>query len=120
MLRGRLAVVAGALLGLAWGASAQAHPHVRIDVKVEAVFNDSGEVVGLRELWIFDELYTAFAAGGLDDIVVVAADLFRRRECDRHIVAGNRQPTRQQRRLDAFCKFHLAPQRVPRLLKLDE
>lgn len=66
MFRGRLAVVAGALLGLAWGASAQAHPHVRIDVKVEAVFNDSGEVVGLRELWIFDELYTAFAAGGLD------------------------------------------------------
>ena len=66
MFRGCLAVVAGALLGLVWVASAQAHPHVLIDIKVEAVFNDSGEVVGLRELWIFDELYTAFAAGGLD------------------------------------------------------
>lgn len=66
MFRGCLAAVAGALLCLVWSASAQAHPHVRIDVKVEAVFNGSGQVVGLRELWIFDELYTAFAAGGLD------------------------------------------------------
>ncbi len=66
MFRGCLAVVAAALIGLVWTASAQAHPHVLVDIKVEAVFNDSGEVIGLRELWIFDEIYTAFAVSGLD------------------------------------------------------
>ena len=66
MFRSKVAAIAAALIGLLWTASAQAHPHVLIDIKVEAVFNDSGEVVGLRELWIFDELYTAFAVSGLD------------------------------------------------------
>lgn len=61
-----LALVATMLLCAAWIAPAQAHPHVLIDVKVEVVFDEDGQVAGLRETWIFDELYTAFAIGGLD------------------------------------------------------
>ncbi len=55
-----------ALLGAGWPLTAAAHPHVFIDVKVEVVFDEGGQVTGLRETWTFDELYTAFAAGDLD------------------------------------------------------
>ncbi len=61
-----LAVLAATLLCVGWPLIAQSHPHVFIDIKVEVVFDDSGQVTGLRETWIFDELYTAFTAGDLD------------------------------------------------------
>ncbi len=41
------------------------HPHAWIDIKVDVLFNDEGHAVGLREHWLFDEFYTAFALEGL-------------------------------------------------------
>jgi len=45
-----------------------AHPHAYIDVRVEVVFDGSGQVTGLRQSWLFDEGYTAFAAEGPDPV----------------------------------------------------
>lgn len=43
-----------------------AHPHVWIDAAAEMLFDDSGELTGLRVYWVFDELYSAYAVEGLD------------------------------------------------------
>lgn len=65
--RRRIAFIA--LLGILSAAvpvkRADAHPHAWIDVTVQVLFNDAGEVTGLRETWLFDEYYTAFAMEGL-------------------------------------------------------
>ncbi|MFT6657146.1 DUF1007 family protein [Maritalea sp.] len=53
------------LLTLATGAIA--HPHIFIDARVVVVFSDQGEMVGLRQAWTFDPLYSAWAIQGLDE-----------------------------------------------------
>lgn len=64
--------VAGLLLGvwLLWATSgaspAQAHPHAWIDLRVAVLFDSTGALVGLRETWLFDEYYTAFATEGME------------------------------------------------------
>jgi len=45
---------------------AEAHPHAWIDVRVTVLFDGDGAVTGLRQSWLFDEFYTAFATEGLD------------------------------------------------------
>ena len=40
---------------------ASAHPHAWIDVSVQVLFDLAGNVTGLREYWLLDEFYTAFA-----------------------------------------------------------
>jgi ABC-type uncharacterized transport system substrate-binding protein len=59
------AALAGALLAALPGRPASAHPHAWIDVAVEVLFDASGKIAGLRENWLFDEFYTAFAMEGL-------------------------------------------------------
>lgn len=54
-----------ALLPLLAAAPASAHPHAFIDLQVEVVFDADGKLSGLRETWLFDEFYTAFAIEGL-------------------------------------------------------
>jgi ABC-type uncharacterized transport system substrate-binding protein len=44
---------------------AEAHPHAWIDVAVRVAFDKDGNAVGLHQVWLFDELYTAFAMDGL-------------------------------------------------------
>ncbi len=61
-----------ASLGLALGcasaaAPAAAHPHVWVDAKAEIVFNKAGLVAGVRNEWVFDEMYSAFAVQGLEN-----------------------------------------------------
>ncbi|MEO1250067.1 MAG: DUF1007 family protein, partial [Pseudomonadota bacterium] len=41
------------------------HPHAWIDIKVDVLFDEDGQAIGLREHWLFDEFYTAFALEGL-------------------------------------------------------
>ena len=53
-----------ALLALA--APAFAHPHIFIDAKVTIVFDDAGNVVGLRHNWTFDRAFSAWVIQGLD------------------------------------------------------
>ncbi len=51
---------------LALSAAALAHPHVLIDAKAEIVFDGKGEITAIRNIWQFDEAFTAFAVQGLD------------------------------------------------------
>lgn len=58
------------LLALVWGllasVPAAAHPHAWIDLKTTTIFNDEGQVTGLRVLWVFDEFYTLYAIEDFD------------------------------------------------------
>jgi ABC-type uncharacterized transport system substrate-binding protein len=50
----------------AFGAtSAAAHPHVFVDAKAEMVF-DKGKLTAVRQIWQFDETFSAYATQGLD------------------------------------------------------
>jgi len=59
------AAIAGAAL-LASGTGAGAHPHVLVDARAEIVFDPAGEIAAIRNIWQFDEAFTAFAIQGLD------------------------------------------------------
>lgn len=45
---------------------ALAHPHVWTDMTISVLFNDDGSVTGLRQTWLFDDFYTAYAVEGMD------------------------------------------------------
>ncbi|PKR89256.1 DUF1007 domain-containing protein [Pleomorphomonas diazotrophica] len=51
---------------LAAAGPAAAHPHVWVDAKAEVVFDGKGEITAVRNIWRFDEAYSAFASQGLD------------------------------------------------------
>jgi ABC-type uncharacterized transport system substrate-binding protein len=44
---------------------AYAHPHVFVDARAELVFKD-GVIVAVRNVWRFDDAFSAFATQGLD------------------------------------------------------
>lgn len=60
----RAALLCGAWLAAAGPAAA--HPHGWIDVWSTLEFDDKGQPVALRQVWLFDEYYSAFAVEGLD------------------------------------------------------
>lgn len=60
-----LTAIALSLFGLA-PVPAAAHPHAWIDLRVEALFDRSGRMTALRQTWLFDDYYTAFATEGFD------------------------------------------------------
>jgi ABC-type uncharacterized transport system substrate-binding protein len=43
-----------------------AHPHAWVDLSVEVVFDKTGAITGLRELWLFDDFYSVYATEGMD------------------------------------------------------
>ncbi|WP_421724750.1 DUF1007 family protein [Bauldia sp.] len=47
-------------------ATATAHPHVFIDARSEIVFDGDGRISAVRNIWQFDEAFTAYAIQGLD------------------------------------------------------
>ncbi len=57
------AVLAGAFVT---AGPARAHPHVWVDAKAEVVFDDKGQITAVRNIWRFDDAYSAFASQGLD------------------------------------------------------
>jgi ABC-type uncharacterized transport system substrate-binding protein len=59
-LAGALPVLLMATLGAA------AHPHVLVDARAEIVFDPEGRITAVRNIWQFDEAFTAFAVQGLD------------------------------------------------------
>ncbi|TBW40767.1 DUF1007 family protein [Siculibacillus lacustris] len=61
----RLVGLAG-LVAAAFVGPAAAHPHVFVDARVEAVFDGEGRIVALRQVWRFDDAFSAFATQGLD------------------------------------------------------
>lgn len=47
-------------------AAASAHPHAWISVRTTIILNDRNEAVAIREHWLFDKMYSAFAARDLN------------------------------------------------------
>ncbi|HZM08484.1 MAG TPA: DUF1007 family protein [Methylocella sp.] len=45
--------------------AAAAHPHVWVTARAQVVFNAQGEIEAIRNAWVFDEMYSAFATQGL-------------------------------------------------------
>ena len=45
---------------------ALAHPHVWVEAQEKVLFDKAGKVDGIRNTWVFDELYSAFAVQGLE------------------------------------------------------
>ena len=54
-------LAAGVVLLCLAAVPAGAHPHAWIDVAVQVLFDRNQRISGLREIWLFDEYYTAFA-----------------------------------------------------------
>ncbi|WP_158809047.1 DUF1007 family protein [Beijerinckia sp. L45] len=54
-------------LGLiALATPALAHPHVWVEAQEEVLFDHAGKMGGIRNTWVFDEMYSAFAVQGLE------------------------------------------------------
>jgi ABC-type uncharacterized transport system substrate-binding protein len=45
---------------------AAAHPHILIEARTELLFNAQGEVVGVSNVWDFDDAFSAYAIQGYD------------------------------------------------------
>jgi ABC-type uncharacterized transport system substrate-binding protein len=53
----------------AFGANLQranAHPHILIEARTELLFNAQGQVVGVSNIWDFDDAFSAYAIQGYD------------------------------------------------------
>lgn len=60
-----LAIAAAAMTTASLSSTAQAHPHVWVDVRATVAY-ENGKVVGLQQSWTFDDMYTAMAIQGMD------------------------------------------------------
>jgi ABC-type uncharacterized transport system substrate-binding protein len=45
---------------------AAAHPHMFVDARAEIQFDPQGRIVGIKNIWRFDEAFSAYAKQGLD------------------------------------------------------
>lgn len=45
---------------------AAAHPHVFVDARTQVVFDAEGKITAVRQIWRFDDAFSAFASQGLD------------------------------------------------------
>ncbi|MFG1287210.1 DUF1007 family protein [Xanthobacter versatilis] len=45
---------------------AQAHPHVWVTMKSELVYDASGRLTGVKQIWTFDDAFSAFALQGME------------------------------------------------------
>jgi ABC-type uncharacterized transport system substrate-binding protein len=59
-------MLAAPLCAMLQASPAAAHPHVLVEARAEVVFDDSGRMSAIRNIWQFDEAFTAFAIQGLD------------------------------------------------------
>ncbi len=54
-------------IALAFSAQAgEAHPHILIQARSEVLFNAEGQVVGISNVWDFDDAFSAYAIQGYD------------------------------------------------------
>ena len=54
-------------IGLLDAAPASAHPHVWVEATARILFDKAGLIDGVRNDWVFDEMYSAFAVQGLEN-----------------------------------------------------
>lgn len=66
LLRACLFAWLGALLLLAGSLEADAHPHVFVQARAVVVFDKNGLMTAIRNVWEFDEAFSAFSVQGLD------------------------------------------------------
>lgn len=50
---------------LACATPAQAHPHVWVTAHEDVIFQPDGKIAAIRNSWVFDDMYSAFAVQGL-------------------------------------------------------
>jgi ABC-type uncharacterized transport system substrate-binding protein len=62
----RLPLLAAGLFSALATSPALAHPHVLVDARSELVFDDNGLLTAVRQIWRFDDAFSAFASQGLD------------------------------------------------------
>ncbi len=57
----------GALIAVlfAWATPAAAHPHVWVTAHEDVIFQPDGKIAAIRNSWIFDDMYSAFAVQGI-------------------------------------------------------
>jgi ABC-type uncharacterized transport system substrate-binding protein len=55
-----------ALLSFAFAWPAGAHPHVWVKAASELVYAPDGSVTGIRQHWVFDDMFSAFALQGIE------------------------------------------------------
>jgi ABC-type uncharacterized transport system substrate-binding protein len=46
-------------------APAFAHPHVWVTAREDVIFDNEGRIAAIRDAWVFDDMYSAFATQGL-------------------------------------------------------
>ena len=62
-----LRVILATLFALLFaGGSALAHPHVWVVMKSEVVYAPDGSIIGVRQAWAFDDMFSTFAVQGLE------------------------------------------------------
>jgi nickel/cobalt exporter len=65
----RRAITAGLFAvaaSLALSGAASAHPHVFVDARAEIVFDTTGRIEAVRNIWTFDEAFSSYATLNLD------------------------------------------------------
>jgi ABC-type uncharacterized transport system substrate-binding protein len=55
------------LLALALPVGVMAHPHMWVQAQVKFNFNAAGQVTGVTQTWVFDELFSSYAKQGLPE-----------------------------------------------------
>ena len=61
-----LRVILATFLGLLFAGPALAHPHVWVVMTSEVVYAPDGSIVGVRQAWSFDDMFSTFAVQGLE------------------------------------------------------
>ena len=56
-----------------------AHPHMWVEVRAQVTYNQEGELVGIRQEWKFDEVYSTYA---LQDVQSKQKGVFTRQELE--------------------------------------
>src|SRR5438132_1305255 len=59
----RFLAILGSLILI--GSPAAAHPHVWVVLKSQLIYDKAGLVTGVRHVWTFDDVYSAFLIQGL-------------------------------------------------------
>lgn len=65
MTRIKIALLVAAVFG-ANLPRADAHPHILIEARTELLFNAQGQVIGVSNVWDFDDAFSAYAIQGYD------------------------------------------------------
>ena len=64
-----LLLSAFAVLAAAGGGEARAHPHVWVTMKSELIYSADGALTGVRQAWMFDDMFSTFATQGIESKV---------------------------------------------------